>query len=135
MQLTLTRTYHPPHGTDGLLHMDGIPLCFTIELPWLGNQQNVSCIPEGTYTLVERTSDRHQEHLLVQNVSGRKYILIHKGNNARKDLKGCIAPVEKLTSHGCGDNSERALIKLLHLVRGAIARGETVTLVIQSLKK
>jgi hypothetical protein len=135
MQLTLTRTYTKGSGTDGLLHLDGFAICFTIELPWLENQPNISCIPEGRYTLVKRQSKKHDyPHLLVQNVLNRSYILIHRANNALRQLRGCIAPVEELTDKGCGDNSTKALSRVMKVVQEAFDRQEPVTLLIQSLK-
>ncbi len=68
--------------------------CKTLELPWLGNQQRVSCIPVGTYRLVPRSSQKFGDHLHVQSteggeVPGRSFILIHRGNYHTQIL-GCI---------------------------------------------
>ena len=51
MELELLRTYDP-EGTNGELGSGGKRICFTIELPWLHNQHNISCIPEGRYELL-----------------------------------------------------------------------------------
>lgn len=131
MQLVLRRTYHE-RGTNGVIFIEGknLPLCNSIELPWRNNERNRSCIPEGNYTLQKRFSAKHQWHLQVTNVPGRSLILIHKGNNALKELRGCIAPVSKVTGQGIGINSGPAFVKLMHRVSKALAEKETILLTI-----
>lgn len=63
--------------------------CKTIELPWLNNQRNISCIPVGTYTVVKRTSEKYGTHFQVLNVPDRSMILIHAGNYYTQ-TQGCI---------------------------------------------
>lgn len=133
MELILTRTYHA-NGTNGVLEVNGKPFCFTIELPWNNNTPRLSCIPEGTYPLVKRFSKPFKQHLLVQRVPGRSFILIHPANNALRELQGCIAPVSALTGPGCGDDSRAAFNPLVKLVSAAIDKGEVVTLIIQTKK-
>lgn len=129
MELVLTRTYHS-NGTNGLLHLNGKPVCFTIELPWRNNKPCVSCIREGRYKLEKRYSDKFKFHLLVTGVADRSLILIHPANNAIKELQGCIAPVSTLTAPGCGNNSRGVFTPLLKLVYGAMAMEEEVWLTI-----
>lgn len=128
MELKLIRTYHPD-GTNGELWLK---VCSTIELPWRGNARNVSCIPEGRYRLSWRYTERHREHLLVNDVASRDGILIHPANNARLELRGCIAPVLELTGPGMGRHSRLANARLKAMVLEAIERGETILLTIQS---
>lgn len=129
MELVLSRTYFS-NGTNGLLHLNGKPLCFTIELPWRQNKPRVSCIPEGRYKLEKRYSDKHRYHLLLTGVQERDLILIHPANNALAELKGCIAPVSTLTAPGCGNNSRQVFAPLLKLVYGAMAMEEEVWITI-----
>ncbi len=131
MELVLERSYHQ-EGTHGSLFLNFRFLCFTIELPWLGNQRSKSCIPEGTYELVARYSKKFGNHLLVKNVPNRSLILIHPANYAKDELLGCIAPVSELTSIGVGINSRRAVQKVLPLCHQAFERKETVLLTIKS---
>ncbi len=84
-------------------------LCYTIELPWLNNQRQISCIPEGSYELVKRYSPKFGWHLHLQGVKGRDMILIHPANNAIIELRGCIAPVSVHTAWGMGLASRRAM--------------------------
>lgn len=79
-------------GTRGeWLDSDGSHLCYTIERPWLDNQQQVSCIPPGIYTCVRYSSMRFPNVWEVTDVPNRSAILIHAGNTMN-DLRGCIAP-------------------------------------------
>ena len=122
MELVLTRRYHAK-GTNGILRHNSNFLCYTIELPWLDNQPQVSCIPEGRYRLQPRFSIRHKTHLLLQQVRGRALILIHAANDAIRELRGCIAPVTKLTGIGKGSLSRTACRKVLDLVLEAVDDG------------
>lgn len=63
--------------------------CYCLELPDLGNANNISRIPEGTYVGKKRWSKKYKNHIHVTNVVNRKYILIHPGNTY-KDTRGCI---------------------------------------------
>lgn len=132
MELLLEREYHSS-GTNGILSCRDQFICFTIELPWRNNQRMISCIPEGRYPLALRFSDRHQWHLLVKEVPGRSLILLHKANNALKQLKGCIAPVGELLAPGIGKNSLEAFHSLMLLVRTALERHERVWLTVTNL--
>ena len=132
MELLLERVYDPK-GTDGILSSEGNFLCLTIELPWRKNKPLVSCIPEGRYELAIRFSKRHGLHLQVMAVPGRSLILIHKANNARKELKGCIAPVRESVSPGIGKDSHPAFNALLKQVSDYLENGEQVWLSIVRL--
>ena len=131
MELVLQRAYFK-EGTNGTLFSSDNFLCHTIELPWLNNKRNVSCIPEGAYEVVPRFSKRFQHHLILKNVKGRGFILFHPANNALKDLQGCIAPVTYLNGIGRGVYSKDALQKLLSLVYQAKDRKEKIILKIKS---
>jgi len=133
MELVLSRTYHA-QGTNGQLLLRSERLCYTIELPWLNNQPQVSCIPEGRYELEKRYSTKFGVHLQVMNVPGRELILIHPANDALQELKGCIAPVLVLTGDGRGERSCAALSILKERVFPALLHFDTIFLNIQSKK-
>ena len=133
MVLVLNRTYFP-EGTQGVLEWNDTIVCYTIELPWLYNQQRVSCIPEGEYVLQKRFSPKFKWHLHLRNVPGRDLILIHPANDAKKELLGCIAPVTYHTGIGKGSFSRKALEKLKALVYAALDRNEEVKIIVQSKK-
>ena len=115
MELELIRTYFP-NGTNGEILFNGTRVCSSIELPWINNEHQVSCIPEGRYELKKRSTPERGEHLILANVPGRQLILIHAANDAKKELKGCIAPVSILTAEGKGSQSRIALAKLNAIV-------------------
>ena len=131
MVLLLNRTYFP-EGTQGVLEWNGTVVCHTIELPWLGNQKRISCIPEGEYILQKRFSPKFQWHLHLKNVTGRDLILIHPANDAKTELLGCIATVTLHTGIGQGSSSRNALEKLKTIVYKAIVYNEEVKIRIQT---
>ena len=133
MVLVLNRTYFP-EGTQGVLEWNGTLICYTIELPWLGNQRRISCIPEGEYLLQLRFSPKFKWHFLLMDVPGRDLILIHPANDAKLELLGCIAPVTVHTGIGKGSASRKALSRLKALTKKAFEQNEEVILKIQ-LKK
>ena len=66
----------------------------SLELPWLDNEQSISCIPVGDYICTRRHSVKYGWHWKVtekngDEVRGRSFILIHVGNFHR-DTRGCI---------------------------------------------
>ena len=134
MELLLKRTYFPK-GTNGELFLGNEKVCATIELPWKNNQRQVSCIPEGKYELKKRYNERFGDHLLVKDVPGRSYILIHAYNNALEESKGCIAPVSLCTGEGTGVFARATLLKLTDLVYPELEKKKPVFLIIQSKKQ
>lgn len=131
MELELLREYFPD-GTNGEVRCKGNLICFSIELPWLQNQRNVSCIPEGRYELTKQFHPKYGDHLRVMRVSGRDGILIHPASDAKKHLRGCIAPVSSLISPGKGTQSRLANEKLKALVFEALEQKENVVITIKS---
>ena len=131
MVLVLNRIYFP-EGTQGVLAWNGTIVCYTIELPWLGNQKRISCIPEGEYVLQKRFSPKFQWHFHLLNVPGRNLILIHPANDAKTELLGCIATVTLHTGIGKGSFSRKALEKLKVIVYQALSYNEEVKIRIQT---
>jgi hypothetical protein len=93
VNLLIIRETFSEVSTIGKLFLDGEFLCDTLENPYLDNQRNISCIPEGEYPvrirLPRESATRDYMHLLVKDVPNRDYILFHIGNSA-KDTRGCI---------------------------------------------
>jgi len=133
MELILERIYKTGLPTNGSLSLNGNHVCNTIELPWLDNKPNVSCIEEGTYLLNRCYSKKFGWHLILKDVPDRKFILVHPANNALEELRGCIAPVSELLRPGMGTNSKEAMTHLCLLVFPALKRGEKVYLIISSI--
>ncbi len=88
--LVLKRIASNSEATQGVLIKDGIPLCLTLENPWLENRVRVSCIPGDTqYNCTKVDSPKFGHTWQVNEVRGRTHILFHKGNTAENTL-GCI---------------------------------------------
>ena len=93
INLLIIRDTFTENSTIGELFINGERFCDTLENPWLDNQRNISCIPEGEYPVRLRypreSPTREYLHLLIQDVPNRDYILFHRGNFP-KDTRGCI---------------------------------------------
>lgn len=82
-----------PSTEDGTIgtwyNADGSKLCLTIELPWLENEPDKSCIPAGTYQFCRYISPKHGSVWMARDVPGRTNIEIHPANMAC-ELLGCL---------------------------------------------
>ena len=96
----------------------------TIELPDLNNAKQQSCIPEGSYVLTGRISEKFGHHFLVNNVPNRDFILIHNGNYTSQ-IQGCILVGDShadINRDGIIDvtNSKATLKKLVKLAKNPL---------------
>ena len=93
INLLIIRDTFTEDSTVGELFLNGERMCDTLENPYINNERNISCIPEGEYKVRLRTAresaTRDYLHLLVKDVPNRDWILFHRGNSA-KDTSGCI---------------------------------------------
>ena len=93
INLLIIRDTFTENSTIGELFLNGERMCDTLENPYINNERNISCIPEGEYKvrlrLARESATRDYLHLLVQDVPSRDWILFHRGNSA-KDTRGCI---------------------------------------------
>ena len=93
INLLLIRDTFTKESTIGELFLNGERMCDTLENPWLNNERNFSCIPEGNYPvrlrLARESASRDYLHLLVQEVPNRDFILVHRGNFPSQ-TQGCI---------------------------------------------
>jgi hypothetical protein len=96
-EVTILRMRRSDQGTVGIVIADNVQYCYSLELPWRENRNNISCIPPGKYKCEIRNSPRFGNTYWVKDVPGRQFILIHSGNWAgdiNKGLKthvnGCI---------------------------------------------
>lgn len=95
-QLILKRFAYTPMGTFGSMQMPDGTEIFTVEDAWRENQQNISCIPLGTYQCSPRFYNRGgYPAIRIEDVEDRSYILIHRGNT-EVDVEGCIVTGTKL---------------------------------------
>lgn len=110
----------------------------TLELPWKNNQVGISCIPTGKYDGIFRSSKRFPKSYLVKSkgmeqVEGRTWILIHKGNYFT-DILGCILLGENhydINGDGQLDvvNSTKAMNRFME-----ISKGQDIDIEIESIK-
>ena len=97
MKLEIIRVEHSETGTFGTLSIDGQAFCVTLELPYRGNMNNVSCIPPGLYQcqrtlspLIEKiTGGKWDQTFEITGVPARSRILLHSGNTVQ-DTHGCV---------------------------------------------
>ena len=115
--ITIDR-FHQEEFTLGLFSIDHFK-CFSLELPSINNEQDISCIPSGTYDYYARNSPSNGLVLELRAVPNRRYIQIHSGNFTRQIL-GCILvgdSIKYLDSDQIPDvtNSKATLRKVLEL--------------------
>lgn len=97
MKLRLERRYKKSEYTIGLLFIDGVFFCNTLEdrvreikPDGKGKISGMTAIPAGTYRVVVNWSPRFRRLLpYVEDVPHFEGIRIHSGNTAR-DTDGCI---------------------------------------------
>ena len=130
MIIELYRDYGE-EGVNGSLFLDGRFICHTIELPWKENKRYESCITEGEYDVTIRYSKKFGYHLHIKNVYQRKWILFHPANDAKTELRGCIAPVTRLTGEGKGINSRRAMDILMIQIKNLKRKNEQLKIIIK----
>lgn len=121
MTLHLVRTHLDDACTLGELYVDGVHLCFTLELPVRDGKQG-SAIPAGTYKVLFTPSpkvkqgtlkspDKDGRLPLLQGVPDRFDIRIH-GGNLPSETHGCILVGDK-DGDDCIYSSQDALERLL----------------------
>ena len=89
-KVTLTRKSMDASGTFGILATDSGFTCVSLELPWMNDAPDISCIPSGIYTCTWRFSPSHNRNVYhVENVAGRTAVEIHSANIIQQ-LLGCI---------------------------------------------
>jgi len=106
--LILVRTAYFKSGVWGCIYRDNVPVCATLERPFLLGDNgltkvNESCVPTGTYKfdIVMRHKGQSNAYLVpeLQAVPGRSRIQIHIGNWI-KDSLGCILVGTEMSSSG-----------------------------------
>ena len=96
MKLTLQRYLFTENYTMGLLFIDGIYFCDTIEDKYRGQDlktkkvANETCIPYGVYSVKITYSPKYKKNMpQILDVPYFTGVRIHSGNSA-KDSSGCI---------------------------------------------
>jgi len=132
VNLLIIRDTFTDKSTIGKLFVNGESFCDTLENPYINNERNISCIPEGQYKvrlrLARESASRDYLHLLVQDVPNRSYILFHRGNTA-KDTSGCIL---------VGNGREQDIVENSRLAMDLVMKeilnlgGENINLIIKN---
>lgn len=85
----LTRYSHNDK-TEGLLVVNNENSFKTLELPWLNNKRNISCIPDGMYRYqIDFSNNKHRNVIELIDVPSRSQIQIHSATKL-SHLAGCI---------------------------------------------
>ena len=132
VNLLIIRDTFTKESTIGRLYINGESFCDTLENPYINNERNISCIPEGSYKvrlrLPRESATRDYLHLLVKDVPNRSYILFHIGNTA-KDTSGCIL-VGNGRKQDIVENSQLAMDLLIKEIVNL--GGENINLIIKN---
>ena len=92
----IKRTQSTNKYTFGSMSFDDSPFnCLTLERPWAGNINEISCIPCGTYICKKVMS--HHFRFMVYEITGvpnRTLCEIHPANKVEQ-VEGCIAVGDK----------------------------------------
>ena len=146
MKLQVVRTQFGKDATNGMLFIDGVFECFTLE----DQEQAVkihseTAIPLGTYNVVLRQAGNfdkryvakygstwHKGMLWIQDVPGFEWILIHTGNTD-EHTAGCLLVGETQQDLDKGKDgfvggSGDAYKKMYPKVRNALQNNDKVTI-------
>jgi hypothetical protein len=111
-ELTIERKLSSANCTMGYLIANEKVICYTLELPWKDNSNNISCIPEGTYNGILRYDKTDGWRIQLENVPNRSGVQIHMGNYTAQ-IEGCILVGTDAKIDNCSVlNSSTAYAKL-----------------------
>jgi hypothetical protein len=152
VKLQVVRTQFGTDATNGLLFIDGLFECYTLEDQYQAVKVlHESCVPEGTYDIKFRTvggfhekykkrySNDHYGMLHLQDVPNFTYILIHAGNTD-EHTSGCLIVGETqqdldLSDDGFIGHSGVAYQKLYKKVAKELLLGKSVTIEYTTITK
>ena len=152
MKLTVVRTQFGTDATNGLLFIDGVFECYTLEDQYQAVKvMHETCIPEGTYNIEfrktggfhakysERYKNAHYGMLHIQDVPNFTYILIHTGNTD-EHTSGCLIVGEtqqdlEISKDGFIGSSTVAYKKMYSKVAGQLLQGKKVTIEYTTINK
>ena len=152
MKLTVVRTQFGTDATNGLLFIDGLFECYTLEDQYQAVKvMHETCIPEGTYDIKfrktgnfhakysERYKNAHYGMLHIQDVPNFTYILIHTGNTD-EHTSGCLIVGEtqqdlEVSKDGFIGSSTLAYKKMYSKVASQLLQGKDVTIEYTTINK
>jgi hypothetical protein len=116
--ITIDRKHSYAESIGGELLVNGSFLCYTLELAWLWNANNKSCIPPGRYRGFLRFDKTDGWRIQLSGIpGGRKGVQIHVGNYPR-DIEGCVL-IGTTPASNAVLNSGEAYAKLRQAYTGA----------------
>jgi len=152
VKLTVVRTQFGTDATNGLLFIDGVFECYTLEDQYQAVKvMHETCIPEGTYDIQfrktggfhakysERYKNAHYGMLHIQDVPNFTYILIHTGNTD-EHTSGCLIVGEtqqdlEISKDGFIGSSTTAYKKMYAKVAAQLLQGKKVTIEYTTINK
>ena len=152
MKLTVVRNQFGTDATNGMLFIDGIFECYTLEDQYQAVKvMHETCIPEGTYDIKFRTvggfhekykkryGNDHYGMLHLQDVPNFTYILIHAGNTD-EHTSGCLIVGETqqdldISDDGFIGHSGKAYLKLYNKVAKQLLQGKDVAIEYTTINK
>jgi len=152
VKLTVVRTQFGTDATNGLLFINGIFECYTLEDQYQAVKvMHETCIPEGTYDIkfrktggfhakyTERYKNAHYGMLHIQDVPNFTYILIHTGNTD-EHTSGCLIVGEtqqdlEVSKDGFIGSSTVAYKKMYSKVAGQLLQGKPVSIEYTTINK
>ena len=146
MKLQVVRTQFGIDATNGLLFIDGVFECYTLEDQYQAGPKiyGETCIPEGTYDIKfrktggfharysERYKNAHYGMLHLQNVPNFKFVLIHSLNNDDQTM-GCLGVGNTqqdldVNKDGLITQSRDAYKRMYSKVASVLLQGKKVTI-------
>lgn len=116
--------------TFGIMYINAMPICHTLEdLERDEKIKGETAIPVGTYKVTVTPSNRFKRDLpILHDVPNFSGVRIHPGNSDA-DTEGCILVGDSpdIKANWLGQ-SRSAFTRVFSLIRGALTKGEEVTL-------
>jgi hypothetical protein len=130
MKILVERFDSGSNDTLGRLYVDGKMICFTLEDEFRKVKvKGDTRIPSGTYKVCFYDSPSHgPRSLMIKDVPGFSYILIHTGNT-EDDTAGCLIVGKRigtLNHKRAVLDSKTAYNEIYPIIAGALDRNEDV---------
>ena len=149
MKINLIRTQFGNDATNGLLFIDEVFECFTLEDQYQDKKVfGETCIPEGTYPVEFRKEggfhnrystkyDFHKGMLEIKDIPNFKWVLFHLGNTD-ENTAGCVLVGDTqqdldVSKDGFIGSSGNAYKKFYPKVATALENGESVSLIVSKI--
>ena len=149
MKINLIRTQFGNDATNGLIFIDEVFECFSLEDQYQDKKvYGETCIPEGTYPVEFRKEggfhnrysakyDFHKGMLEIKDIPNFKWVLFHLGNTD-ENTAGCVLVGDTqqdldVSKDGFIGSSGNAYKKFYPKVATALENGESVSLIVSKI--